>query len=229
LSIPFDHFEVDGVSYIGSPTPNQITIQSPATEQTINVVAVYMGIAALLVTWPTSPQQASAALRVTFTFSNHGGDGVFTFTLRNGSTVLGNTQISAASGTVNNQGLIDFAMPSSDAALVLTSDYGGEADATIQLLSLVPTTLTLSLPASASPGSPVPFSGQLTRADGGQPGVEQIQIISGSTVYATVNTAADGSYSGSFTAPATTTIFYASFAGSGLLSASLSLRVRLFR
>lgn len=189
------------------------------------VTAVYQYIAALQANWPPSPQQAGAILTVTFTFSNYGPDGVYVFSLKDASGVtLGSVSVSAAQNTTGNAGRINFIMPSSDAQITLTSDAGGYLATTIQVLISVTTTLTLTMLGSASPNQTVNFSGQLTRADGGAAGAQQIKILSGSTTYATANTDANGNFSGSFTAPATsgTYTFQASFAGSGYLSASLS-------
>lgn len=253
MSLPFDHFEVNGVAVSGNPitftmdeaksvvavyrsglsflrflvngvavTGNPITF---ITAGEVSVIAVYESITALIATWPSSPQQAGVALAITFTFSNYGADGTYTFTLRNAAgTVLGSVAVPAANNTTYNRGRIDFTMPSSDVQLTLTCDYGGYASATIQVLILVSTTLTLLIPSEVGVSQTVSFSGKLSRQDGGSPGVQTIAIISGSSILATVTTQSDGSYTGQFTAPATRGSYQiqASFSGSGYLASSIS-------
>lgn len=196
---------------------------SPTQALTVTSYPIIINLAA---TWPSSPQIPGAALSVVFTFKNGGGPGVVTFTLKNGATTLGTANVAVQEGTTLTQsGSINFAMPAADANLALTSNYGGSVSAIIQALTLVNTTLTLTLPASVQVNAPVALSGKLTRADAGAVGVQLINVYNTATglTVATVNTDANGNYSGSFAAPsiAGSYNYAASFSGSGILSASI--------
>jgi hypothetical protein len=192
------------------------------------IVLAYPSIISLAATWPTSPQIPGVSLSVVFSFKNAGGSGVVTFTLKNGATILGTVNLSVAEGTVTQNGSIAFTMPSADASLSLTSNYGGSISATIQALIKVATSLTLTLPASVAPNTPVSASGKLSRDDAGTTGIgaQTINVYNTATglTVAVASTDSAGNFDAEFTAPATagTYSYAASYGGSGLLSASLS-------
>ncbi len=77
---------------------------------------------------------------------------------------------------------------------------------TVETILVVATSLTLTIsPTSVQPGVTITWSGQLTRADGVDSGVQPIILrsdMTGETI-ATANTDVNGNYSSTFTAPPT--------------------------
>lgn len=204
-------------------------LQGYSPNQTL-VVLANPAVSGLAITSPSSPQTPGTALTCVFTFTNTGGDGTITFTLKNqlGAT-YGTVNVSSAAGT-NGSGSIPFTMPTADVTLTVTSNFGGTASKAIQALLLVGTNLSLSFsPASATPRAPVTASGYLSRQDNpqnytGVSGVTVQLLTSTGALIASGTTTSTGGYSIPFTAPATagSYVYKAYFAGSGLLSASLA-------
>lgn len=222
----FNNFLVNGVAYYQNPLT--LILDGDAV-----VEAVYNYVSALFMSAPSTPQTAGSSVRVTFTFTNTGGDTDVTFTLKDqtGAT-LGTTILPVAGNTSNNAGLIDFTMPNADTTLTLTHNKGSSyATGALTLLARVATTLTLTLNSTTLlKGVPMGFSGRLTRADGGVVGVQTVVVgLSSGVTLTTVQTASDGAYSGTvlFASTGNYTIG-AMFEGSGLLAQSLSLTTHSF-
>lgn len=187
-------------------------------------------ISGLTITSPSSPQAVGVALTCIFTFTNAGGDGVITFTLKNqAGATFGTVNVDSPAGS-QRSGSIPFTMPSGDTILTVTSNYGGSASKTIQSIVLVGTNLSLGFsPSSPTPGATVTASGYLSRSDNSQnySGVSGVTIqllTSAGSLVASGTTTSTGGYSISFTAPSSagSYVYKTYFAGSGLLSASLA-------
>lgn len=177
------------------------------------------------VIWPSSPKPRGASCKNDVSYRNDGGDGdIFLRVVDSLGTVLASSVSSVAAGEVGTVSMY-FNMPASDLIIfaqvgVGTTIMDTSDQYSLEVLLTIDTTLTLTLPASAEIGAPVDFSGKLTRADAEPTGVQSIIVrddVSG-TLIATVQTSANGNYSGSFNAPTMKgTYYYASeFGGSSL-------------
>jgi hypothetical protein len=81
-------------------------------------------------------------------------------------------------------------------------DYEGPH--TVLIVFSIPTSLTLQItPITANPGDSITWSGQLTRQDGGDPGIQTINLYHETDLWDTVQTDEQGFYSGAFIAPPT--------------------------
>lgn len=220
------------------------SILEPITSSQVTLTVVSPPKATYVSSVVPGSSRAAATVSVSVSVTNDGAvSGTLVVRLINNNTgaIVGEKNAVVASGGAATI-IPTFTMPSSDIVInirgghlsdsIYVQDFVGPV-ATIQVS--VPTAITFALGVTqAIPGATVSFSGKLTRTDTSAGVATQTVAIQHKidTMWgtaATVTTASDGTYTGTFTAPDTTGahIYQAYFAGMGSLSASLSSRILL--
>lgn len=221
------------------------SILEPITSSQVTLTVVTPPKATYVSSVVPGSSRAGVAVGITVSMRNDGGvPGTLAIKLINSVTgvVMGENSVAAipAGGTVSM--VAGFTMPSSDIGINIGGGHLSDSvyvqdfiRPTVTIQVSVPTAITFALGATqAIPGATVSFSGKLTRTDTNAGVATQTVAIQHKidTMWgtaATVTTASDGTYTGTFTAPDTTGahIYQAYFAGMGSLSASLSSRILL--